>query len=283
MRVLWAGMKVTLGFFLIAGLVFAAGVFSFMLYSKFSGKLLAETEGAGGMIAYAEAPVNDSQSTGQAAAASNPAPEPAELPPAKTSNMIDAPMVRQKPELPSGCEITSLTMLLQFYGVNKSKMELLPEMKYDKTPIVFNKDGRIQSWGNPNLGFVGDPTGTTGRGFGIYHAALIELLKKYVPTAVDLTRKPFAEVEKQILSGIPVVAWTTIDYRVPSEWVIWDTPIGPIQTTFMEHAVLVVGIDEQNVYINDPLSGKEKQKIDKEQFVAIWEAMGRQAISYKKS
>ncbi|WP_248926500.1 C39 family peptidase [Paenibacillus hamazuiensis] len=277
-RVLWAGMKVTFGFFLIVGLLFASGVFTLLLYAKYTGKeLFAAEREVSGSIAYAETAAGSNPPTAKAQTAPA-APDPAP----KKSNMIDAPLIRQKPELPSGCEITSLTMLLQFYGVKKSKMELLPEMKVDKTPLVRGKDGSIISWGNPNLGFVGDATGQSGRGFGIYHTALADLLKKYVPTAVDLTRQPFEKVEQQILNGIPVVAWTTIDYRVPSEWVIWDTPIGPIQTTFMEHAVLVVGVDEEAVYVNDPLSEKAKQRIDKDQFIATWEAMGRQALSYNK-
>ncbi|MED4609776.1 C39 family peptidase, partial [Paenibacillus validus] len=195
------------------------------------------------------------------------------------SAMLDAPMVRQLPELPSGCEVTSLTMLLKFRGLEKSKLELAAEMPRDTTPIRYNKDGTIAYWGNPNTGFVGEPTGAA-KGFGIYHTALFAQLKAHVPSAIDLTRQPFAKLEEQLQLGIPSVVWTTIDYQVPEKWVVWDTPIGPIQTTFMEHAVLLVGYDETYVYVNDPLSGRSKQPIEKAQFIAVWEAMGRQAISY---
>ena len=196
--------------------------------------------------------------------------------------MIEAPLVLQNPELPSGCELTSLTMLLQFYGINKGKMELLPEMKTDDTPIRW-KNGKIEYWGNPNLGYVGDITGKQ-KGFGIYHKALFDLLAKYVPTAVDLTRSPFSKLEEKISEGIPVVVWTTIPFTVPREdqWVIWDSPLGPIRTTFLEHSVLLVGYDETHVYVNDPLSGKKKYKIEKTQFINTWEAMGRQALTYDK-
>jgi uncharacterized protein YvpB len=280
MRILWQGIKVTFGFFLILGLLFASGVFGMMLYAKYTGRLLDEAESAvSGLIPHAEAA---GRTSNLADHQDNLQPEAKEQPVKKTSNIIDAPLILQKPELPSGCEITSLTMLFQFYGVNKSKMELMQEMKRDTTPLVLNKDGSIQYWGNPNLGFVGDVTGQTGRGFGIYHSALFELLKTYIPTGIDLTRESFDKVERQILDGIPAVVWTTIDYRVPQEWVIWDTPIGPIRTTFMEHAVLLVGVDEEFVYVNDPLRSKAKQKIPKDQFVATWEAMGRQALSYMK-
>lgn len=193
--------------------------------------------------------------------------------------MLDAPIFRQHPELPSGCEITSLSMLLHYAGVAKTKMELLPDMKRDTTPLRLGTSGSPEFWGNPNAGFVGDITGKA-RGFGIYHGALLPLLKKYVPTGTDLTRSPYTKLEEKLSEGKPVLVWTTIDYQVPSTWIVWDTPTGPIETTFMEHAVLLVGYDEGNVYVNDPWTGKAKVRINKEQFIKTWEAMGRQALSY---
>jgi len=195
--------------------------------------------------------------------------------------MLNAPAISQYPELPSGCEITTLTMLLQFYGIKKNKMELLPEMKYDTTPVQLDNNKKIVYWGNPNVGFVGDIKGYS-KGFGIYHTALIKLLKKYVPTAVDLTGKPFEVLEDKVAEGIPVEVWTTIKYQESVEWIEWDTSIGPIRTTFFEHAVLLVGYDKDNVYVNDPLTGLSHVKINKALFIRTWELMEKQAISYSK-
>ncbi|MBP1156143.1 MULTISPECIES: C39 family peptidase [unclassified Paenibacillus] len=281
MTILWKGIQVTLGLFLMAGLLFASGVFAVLLYAKITGQTWFDEPVLSGTVIYAGQAGQGRPTPGgnnaNAAAASD---KPAE--PRPKSAMLEAPVVRQLPELPSGCEVTSLTMLLQYYGVDKSKMELAQEMKRDETPIRYNKDGSIAFWGNPNLGFVGEVTGAA-KGFGIYHTALYDLLEAYVPTAVDMTREPFSKLEDQLIQGIPSVVWTTIDYKVPSKWVVWDTSIGPIQTTFMEHAVLLVGFDEEFVYVNDPLSGKGKHKIEKARFLAIWEAMGSQALSYSKA
>lgn len=270
MKWLWSLSKYTISFIVLVGLVFSSGVFSVLLYAKITGKEWAISYGQTGAIVYAE--------TVPAPAPSQSAqPKPT---PKKKTAMLNAPVIKQHPELPSGCEITSLTMLLQFYGVTKGKTELASEMKKDPTPMVRDDDGSIAYWGNPNTGFVGDITGRT-RGFGIYHSALFELLKKYVPSGVDLTNGSFDRVEQFISDGAPAVVWTTIDFNVPSKWVVWDTPIGPIQTTFQEHAVLLVGYDEQNVYVNDPWTGRAQVAVNKEQFVQTWEAMGKQAISYK--
>lgn len=270
MKVLWKGIQVTIGFFLIGGLIFASGVFGVLLYAKITGRDWFADEAA---IAYAETAVQ--QQTVQAV------PPPVEAPPPASSAMLDAPVIRQYPELPRGCEVTSLTMLFQYLGINKTKLELAAEMKRDTTPLKLNSNGSIAYWGNPNTGFVGEVT-AAGKGFGIYHSALFELMQQYVPTAEDFTREPFEKLEQQLREGIPSVVWTTINYNVPDKWVVWDTPIGPIQTTFMEHAVLLVGFDEHNVYINDPLQAKSKIKVDKAQFIETWEAMGRQALSYTK-
>jgi uncharacterized protein YvpB len=199
----------------------------------------------------------------------------------KASAMLKAPAISQYPELPSGCEITALTMLLQFYGIKKNKMELLPEMKYDTTPVKLDNNKKIVYWGNPNLGFVGDLK-EYAKGFGIYHTALIELLKKYVPTALDLTGKPFEALEDKVAEGIPVEVWTTIKFQESVEWIEWDTSIGPIRTTFLEHAVLLVGYDKDNVYVNDPLTGSSQVKVNKALFIRTWELMEKQAISYSK-
>jgi uncharacterized protein YvpB len=154
-------------------------------------------------------------------------------------------------------------------------------MKYDTTPAKLDDNNKIVYWGNPNLGFVGDVKGNA-KGFGIYHTALIHLLKKYVPTAVDLTGKPFEALEDKVAEGIPVEVWTTIKYQESVEWIDWDTSIGPIRTTFSEHAVLLVGYDNDNVYVNDPLTGLSHVKINKALFIRTWELMEKQAISYTK-
>lgn len=270
MRVLWKGIQVTFGFFLILGLLFASGVFSILLYAKITGQAWFEEATP---TVYA-----DTLGARQPVVLTGTAPTPAAPAP---SAMLDAPHIRQLPELPSGCEVTSLTMMVLYAGVLKDKMELAAEMKRDTTPLRRGKDGSIAYWGNPHTGFVGEVTGAA-KGFGIYHGPLFELQQQYIPSAVDLTGQPFEQLEQQLREGIPSVVWTTIDYRVPDKWTTWETPIGPIQTTFMEHAVLLVGFDEHHVYVNDPLSGQAKTKIDKAQFLLTWEAMGKQALSYKK-
>lgn len=273
--VIWRLISHTFSLLLVIALAFASGVLSLLLYAKITGKDWALTRKPFAFAVFAQ--------TAPLPAATTPAPTPMPKPtpiPLKQSAMIQAPIIRQNPELPSGCEVTSLTMLFQFYGIDKNKMELANEMKYDPTPVKMNANGGIVSWGNPNTGYVGDPTGKS-RGFGIYHGALAELMNTYIPTGIDMTGSAFEELQRQISAGIPVVVWTTIDFNVPDRWVVWETPLGPIETTFMEHSVLLVGYDENAVYVNDPWTGKANLQIEKNRFLATWDAMGKQALSYK--
>jgi uncharacterized protein YvpB len=267
MTILWQGLKVTFGFILIAGLVFASGVFAMLLYAKFTGHEARFSSDYAIALSLVEKPLPTANSTPEL--------------PMPLSAKLEAPIVLQNPELPAGCEITSLTMLLQFAGYNIGKMELVAEMPKDETQIVLNRDGSIQYWGNPNVGFVGDVT-RKGRGFGIYHAGLFPLLNQYIYKAVDLTGQPFDLYQKQVADGVPVLVWTTIDYSVPTNWVKWETAKGPIQTTFAEHAVLLVGFDENSVFLNDPLSGKKGVQVNKAAFIESWTTMGKQGLSYNK-
>lgn len=254
---------------MILGLAFSSGVFSVLLYNKYA---------AGGAIAF-----QSSSTVAYAEVQTPPSPQvtivPQPTPAAAKSAMIKVPIINQNPELPSGCEVTSLTMLLQYKGIRKDKMQLAKEMKFDPTEITWDKNGNIAYWGNPNTGYVGDVYGNR-KGFGIYHLALMDLLLKYIPSGVDLTRKDFSVLEQQVSNGIPVVVWTTINYTEPNNWVVWDSPLGPIKTTFSEHSVVLVGFDETHVYLNDPLSGKRGVAVDKALFIRSWEILGKQAISY---
>lgn len=259
-------------FLLVVGLCFATAVFTVLIFANSFGNDSDLTQNPDAVVFAEEEHVKDVPDE-------RPVTSVKLKPIIKQAVLLDAPHLLQYPELPRGCEITSLTMLLQFAGHDVVKTELADEMVKDETPIIYNSDGSIQFWGHPNDGFVGDLT-LNGEGFGVYHTPLFQLLQQYIPEAVDLTDQNFENVEKQLSLGLPVVAWTTTDYQVPKQWIEWDSPSGKVKTTYAEHAVLIVGFDETHVYTNDPLKLNKNVKINKEQFIESWQAMGSQALSY---
>jgi uncharacterized protein YvpB len=182
----------------------------------------------------------------------------------------------QLPELPNGCEVTSLSMLLQAVGHPVDKLILAAQQPTDTSQPVFQS---ILRWGNPNEAFVGLTGGSYG--YGIYHGPLAALLDRYFPgRALDLTGDPFAKVQQQLLSGIPVVVWTTTTMRPPTQWVTWQTDLGPFRATNSEHAVLLVGYSRAGLVIDNPLSGQQ-ELVQTDPFLAAWKALGQQAITLR--
>src|SRR5574342_673296 len=100
--------------------------------------------------------------------------------------MMDVPLINQNPELKYGCEVTSLTMMLNYAGVKVNKMELYRKVKKDGDPIRRSNNGDILRWGNPHEGFVGDMTGRNA-GYAVFDKPIERLVNEYLPgRAVNL-------------------------------------------------------------------------------------------------
>ncbi|WP_277679211.1 C39 family peptidase [Gracilibacillus dipsosauri] len=195
------------------------------------------------------------------------------------SVMLDAPMVYQLPELPRGCEVTTLSMLLQYHDIDVDKLTLASQIVKDTTNYK-QENGQI-FFGNPHEGFVGDMYSFENPGYGVYHQPLTELAKSYVGNlAQDLTGSDFHRVIESISQQKPVLVITNATFQPLAEeaFETWQTPEGPIKITMKEHAVLVTGYDKDFIYFNDPLKGKQK-KAPKHAFISAWEQMGKQAIT----
>ncbi|WP_442602256.1 C39 family peptidase [Paenibacillus sp. KN14-4R] len=185
---------------------------------------------------------------------------------------LDVPLVYQMPELPRGCEVTSLTMLLQFAGVNVGKMELASNMP--KIPFM---DDDLH--GDMNEGFVGDMYSFDNPGLGVYSDAVFKLGSSYLPNQlVNVTGKDMKDLYTMIDHGSPVWVITNGSYaELPeSSFQTWDTANGPVKVTYREHSVVMTGYDKDYIYINDPLGNASK--VRKYDFEQAWIQMGRQAI-----
>ena len=194
--------------------------------------------------------------------------------------VLDVKLINQYPELPRGCEVTSLAMLLDYSGQNIDKMTLAKEIKKDSTEYKIGEEGRVY-YGNPYDGFVGDMYNLSKNGYGVYHGPIVELAKKYVgERVVDLTGSSFEDIVYLLTKGYPVLVITNAEYRALEDqyFDIWHTPTGIVKTTSKLHSVVMTGIDSSSIYINDPLSSIENRKVDIKKFRSAWEQMGNQAI-----
>ena len=195
--------------------------------------------------------------------------------------LLDAPLISQLPELPRGCEVTSLAMLLNYSGKKTDKMTLAKQVAKDPTPYR-KVDGKVY-FGNPNIGFVGNMYDKSKPGYGVYHKPIENLAKQYLGSRViNLTGTPFTNVTNQLDKKKPVwvIANTWFTKLPSSQFQYFHTKQGPVKITYREHSVLVTGYDSQYIYFNDPLTSEKNRKINRTNFVAAWEQMGKQAISY---
>lgn len=164
----------------------------------------------------------------------------------------------------SSCEAAALKMALSYYGISADEMTLIGYMTDDRRRPVFDRTGRLVSWGDPNSGFVGDPDGKIElyQGYGVYFApvaAAANAAGAHVMLAgggLYGSPMPPATLYRAVLTGHPVVAWISNKYRqVPLQrYTAFDG--AQVAYTLTEHAVTVIGARSDAVLINDPWFGR---------------------------
>ena len=170
-----------------------------------------------------------------------------------SARRIELPVsyLSQYPELPTGCEVTSLTTVLNYlkYKVSKEDMadKYLPKCDLESRDFL-------------NY-FLGDPY--TDGAYGCYSAPIITAANTYLKkqgnqyTAYDYSGSGFGTFLKEIEAGNPVIIWSTIDLErayVSAEWTINGSDVAWISP---EHCVVMIGynLDANTVTLSDPMQG----------------------------
>ncbi len=168
---------------------------------------------------------------------------------------IKADMIFQNPELPTGCEITSLAMLLNYLG-----------FKVDKCALADNylEKGEYRN-ADPYKVFVGNPRSL--RAYGCYSHAIINAAEAYLTDVgknndykvYDMTGCDFENLCAAIDNDCPVIVWGTMGMKGTSKGPSWIIPETNEYYTWVggEHCLLMTGYDKNKgiVYMNDPLKG----------------------------
>ena len=193
----------------------------------------------------------------------------------------NVPFVAQNPKYPNGCEAASTVMLLNYYGMKISLTDFINNyLKMDK---VYTKDG-VRYGPNPEICYAGDPASLHG-GWGCFSTAIENASNKLInekyngkyTVKKNTTNASLPELAK---SKKPVVIWTTITYDVVKGNYTWKSYDG--KTTYSypkdQHAVVVIGQDDNYYYVNDPLKSNGNTKIKKSTLEKSFDSMGRKAI-----
>lgn len=173
---------------------------------------------------------------------------------------IKVPRILQNPELPTGCEVTSLAMVLQHFGFNVYHTELA-YMWLDK--------GEYRAIDYRKV-FVGEPTSLFA--YGCFAGVIERCANKYLNSkASSLKVENITGCEPNLLyryvsNGMPVIVWATGNMEecyYDKQWI--DKETGNVITWVRnEHCMVLTGFDfEQNlVYVNDPLKGRTAYPMD---------------------
>ena len=180
--------------------------------------------------------------------------------------------VLQEPELPAGCEVTSLAADLIFLGFGTDKITLCD----DFMPIALAGECVMDE------AYVGNPRYD---GFGCNANVIVQTADKYFASVdspcygVDLTGQELSEVLYQVTQDRPVLVWSTIDQTISYPEYVWTAGNGKeLIFDWYQHCMVVYGFDYSQgiVYAADPLKGNVTYPID--QFENIYGIMGKQAV-----
>lgn len=193
----------------------------------------------------------------------------------------DFEIIYQNPELPTGCEITALTMLLNHYGyqVDKTIMasEYLPTTAYY---TYYGSDGRMYGPDLENY-FVGDPFSELGTvcGAGAVVVAANRYLEESGSTmcAKNITGCSPQWLYQYVSKGNPVLVLVTIGMEDRYSTIGWYTENGDyVDWSTNDHGSVLIGWDEDEVTIACPILGIETYS--REQFEKVFIERGSKAV-----
>lgn len=191
----------------------------------------------------------------------------------KPQQMLNVPLENQLPDLPNGCEVTSLSMLMNYYDIKVTKNELAENIAHVDS---FTDNGKYR--GNPNQGFVGH-MGIANAGWCVYNQPLYNVARKYTNHIVNATGDSFLQVLKLVSSGHPVLIITTTTFNRVNNMQTWQTNSGRVKVTPSSHACVITGYNKAKkiVYLNNPY-GIKNQAVNWANLEKSYNQQGRQAL-----
>lgn len=194
---------------------------------------------------------------------------------------LEVPLIDQTKEFPNGCEGVSATMLLQYFHYDITPDTIIDQyIKKEKIKIHFG-----QRYGpDPGLAYAGDPR-SKNNGFGCFSPVIENALNKIINDnhkVLNLTGYDLEILEHTyVKSSIPIMIWATVDMQEITKFCQWKS--FDQKHTYLypatQHALVLIGSDQNNYYFNDPLHANNITSYPKELVNKRFQQMGKQAIA----
>lgn len=194
-----------------------------------------------------------------------------------TEKLIQVKELCQYPDLPTGCEATCASMVLNYYGV-----DITPQ-GFAGSWLEYNNDFEYiddKLYGpDPKEFFVGDPFDKYS--YGCYAPAIAKAVNdnSVLCDAEVIYGKTVDQLcTKYIDNDKPLILWVTTSMReskVEASWYLEDDSCFYWKNG--EHAMVLVGYDEIYYFLNDPESGSTvayRKDVVEKRFAEL----GRQAV-----
>ena len=120
-------------------------------------------------------------------------------------------------------------------------------------------------------------------GYGVYNKPIFDLAEKYVPEKViNLTGRDMQDIYKVISSGSPVwvIINTTFKPLAESSFETWNTSSGEVKITYYEHSAVVIGYDQNFVYVNDPLKNNPRLAVREQNLRKLGSKWGNKQLLF---
>lgn len=199
----------------------------------------------------------------------------------KTETLIEVPYINQEDYFPTGCEVVSGTMLLNFFGYDFTADDMVDDYLV-MADLALGDTGEIECV-TPYDAFIGNPRNP--ESYGCFAPVIVDMLNRAVDNkthaAYDLTGVSLDVLESNFLQNdIPVAVWVTINMLEPYPSTSWKVTGTDEVFTWpaQEHCMVLVGYDGDYYYFNDPYGGNGTVAYGKELTQARYEALEQQAV-----
>lgn len=204
--------------------------------------------------------------------------------PGQAAPVPEVELQLQNPELPNGCEVTSLAMVLTAAGYPADKVELC-ETCLPMVDFTYSDDGQWRYGPSPEEAFAGIASSASG-GWYCFEQPILDAGNTWIAAngggaqMAQLSGLSQAELDALLAGGTPVVAWVTQGYQAPyrTSTFSWLLPSGEEYVPYNNlHCVTVADIYGDQYLVANPLQGWEM--VDRDEFWSSFESMGCRAVT----